>query len=41
MGISWVRGIIQKMNRKTVEVADGASPFWSTVTKIQNSMNRY
>ena len=32
-------GIIQKMNRKTVEVADaGASPFGRTVTKIQNSM---
>ena len=32
-------GIIQKMNRKTVEVADaGASPFGRTITKIQNSM---
>ncbi len=32
-------GIIQKMNRKTVEVADaGNSPFGRTITKIQNSM---
>ena len=32
-------GIIQKMNPKTVEVADaGASPFGRTITKIQNSM---
>ena len=32
-------GIIQKMNRKTVDVADaGASPFGRTITKIQNSM---
>ena len=32
-------GVIQKMNRKTVEVADaGNSPFGRTITKIQNSM---
>ena len=32
-------GVIRKMNRKTVEVADaGNTPFGATVTKIQNSM---
>ena len=32
-------GVIRKMNRKTVEVADaGNTPFGSTITKIQNSM---
>lgn len=33
------RGVITKMNRKTMEVVDaGANPFGRTVTKIQNSM---
>jgi len=32
-------GVIRKMNRKTVEVADaGNTPFGATITKIQNSM---
>lgn len=33
------RGVIQKMNRKTVEVVDaGATPFGRTVTRVPTSM---
>lgn len=33
------QGIVQKMNRKTVEVVDaGANPFGRTVTRVPNSM---